>query len=200
MIKSLRWRLQIWYTALWLTVVGGFGSILYLQTRASKMQEIDGQLLAAALNLDAKLGALPPHELDSKDPPPPPPPPKEKKKGKFEGKKGFKGFGPPPRDWGGPPRDWGEPPPPPPPPNRDRLLGELKLPPELENPPGLPDGERPYFVIWRGDESVMKATPLPDGVTRPPLEDVARPQFEQRGEYREVSMRGPRSVRLVVGR
>jgi two-component system, OmpR family, sensor kinase len=41
MIKSLRWRLQLWYAALLLTVVGGYGSILYYQTCASKLQEID---------------------------------------------------------------------------------------------------------------------------------------------------------------
>ena len=44
MIRSLRWRLQIWYTCLLLLVVGGFGSILYFQTRASKLHEFDVQL------------------------------------------------------------------------------------------------------------------------------------------------------------
>ena len=67
MIKSLRWRLQIYYTALLLTVVGGFGSILYLQTRSSKLAEIDGQLQAAAHILDAKLGSFPHFRMVSSD-------------------------------------------------------------------------------------------------------------------------------------
>ena len=73
MIRSLRWRLQIWYTGLLLSVIGGFGSILYYQTRTSKFQEIDSQLEAAALYLDATLRSFPQHELEGKEPPPPPP-------------------------------------------------------------------------------------------------------------------------------
>ena len=48
MIKSLRWRLQVWYTGLLLAVVGGFGGILYYRAYAAKLQEIDAQLEAGA--------------------------------------------------------------------------------------------------------------------------------------------------------
>ena len=122
MIKSLRWRLQIWYTGLLLAVVGGFGSILYFQTRASKLQEIDGQLEAAALVLDASVRGFPAFELDGKEPPPPPPPPPKEKKGP----KGGPGFEPKEKKGlkGGPPRD------------RERLFADLTLPRELEGPGG----------------------------------------------------------------
>jgi two-component system OmpR family sensor kinase len=151
MIKSLRWRLQIWYTGLLLIVVGGFGSILYYQMRASKLQEIDGQLEAAALVLDATVRNFPPYELDSKDPPPPMP--------KEKGPK----FG----------------------------------------PPFEPKKKRAYFVIWRGDRSILKATAVPSGVPAAPVDDgsqSSRPTIKERGEYREVWMRGPRETRIVVGR
>ncbi len=203
MIRSLRWRLQLWYAILLLSVIGGFGSILYYQTRASKLQEIDAQLEAAALYLDARTGGFPPFELDSKDPPPLPPP---------KDKKGFKGPFPPfePKDKKGPkggpfppfePKEKKEPKGPPPI-EREKLLASLTLPRELEMPVGVPESERAYFVIWRGDRSVMKSTALPDGFARPVPEDGTppRPHFEDRGDYREVSMRGPRSTRIVVGR
>ncbi|MBI1831459.1 MAG: HAMP domain-containing protein [Planctomycetes bacterium] len=191
MIKSLRWRLQIWHTGLLLMVVGGFGSILYFQTRAARLNEIDVQLEAAARVLDAKLSGFPNFELDSKDPPPPPRkkdglkggPPKFDKKGKFPFRFDPEQKGPP-----GPPLR-----------ERERLFAELALPRELEGPPDLPEGDRPYFAIWRGDRSVLKATPLPDGVEVPAGED-GRARIEQRGEFREVPLRGPRDTRILVGR
>ena len=185
MIKSLRWRLQIWYTGLLLAVVGGFGSILYFQMRASKLQEIDGQLEAAALVLDATVRGFPGFELDGKDPPPLPPPPKEKKgpKGGLEPKekKGPKG---------GPLKD------------RERLMADLTLPRELAGPGGVPDAERAYFAVWRGDGSLLKSTPLPKGLTPRGDDDAftSRLHIEERGEYREVWMRGPRNTSIVVGR
>jgi len=185
MIRSLRWRLQIWYTGLMLIVVGGFGSILYLQTRSAKLQEIDSQLEAAARVLDAKLGSFPHFELDSKDALPP-----QKKKGfgpKFDKKaKPFR-FDPDQKI------------PPPPFRDRERLMAELVLPREFEGPPDLAEPDRLYFSIWRGDRSVLKATFLPEGVEFPAAED-SRVQIEQRGPYREASMRGPRDTRIVVGR
>lgn len=203
MIKSLRWRLQLWYTALLLAIVGGFGSILYLQTRASKMQEIDTQLEAAVLYLEAKTGGLPPWELENR--PPPPFPPMEKKGPKGGGlpfeskdKKGFKGGGPFPKldpkerkDFKGPP-----------PYDREQKLAELKLPRELDVPAVSPDGERAYFVIWRHDRTILKSLPLPEGLTSPPFNDSPPPQprFEERGDFREVSLGGPRGTRIVVGR
>jgi two-component system, OmpR family, sensor kinase len=167
MIKSLRWRLQIWYTGLLLAIVGGYGSIVYYQAQVSKFQEIDRQLEASALYLDATLRGLPLYLLDGKDPPWP----KEKKGG-------------------------------PPPKGRDRLLADIALPRELEGPAGLPDAEKPYFAVWRADGSLLKATPLPTESPRHDMDDATppRPHIEERGDYREAWMRGPRKTQIVVGR
>jgi two-component system, OmpR family, sensor kinase len=190
MIKSLRWRLQIWYTGLLLAVVGGFGGILYYQTYTNKFLEIDAQLIAGVVNLDTALRGFPAFELDGKDPPPWP---KEKK-------------GPRP----GPPPDGNakEPPRgkdkkgPPPPPSREKRLADLGLPRELAGPADVPDGERPYFAIWRGDGSVLKMQALPPEVTPPPAAEAiaARPHVGKRDAYREAWMLGPRDTRIVVGR
>ena len=181
MIKSLRWRLQLWYAALLLTVVGGYGSILYYQTSSSKLQEIDSQLEAGALYLDATLRGIPPNELNGKEPP------------WFKEKKG------PPRDF-----DGKDPPRPkekkgPPPKSRERWLAEVALPRELEGAGG--EDERPYFAVWRRDGAVIKATPLPDGASEPGAEaSFSRPRVTQRGDYREARMRGPNDTRILVGR
>ena len=216
MIRSLRWRLQIYYTALLLSVVAGFGSILYVQMRSSKLQEIDNQLQAAARILDAKLSRFPRYELESKDPPPLPAPGFGPKKGPdfWKEKKGPKDKkGPPPRDKKGgefrPPPDgafgppdgkFGPPdgkfgPPPIPAKERERLLAELALPRELAGP----EQERAYFAVWRADKSVLKSTELPEGI-QVPVDHDANPRVAQRGEYREVSLGGSGNSRLIVGR
>src|SRR5256885_16111034 len=106
MFRSIRWRLQLWYAAVLLTVIVSFTALLYYQARAARLQQIDAQLLAAARYLDATLRAFPPHELDGPRPDTPLPPP------------------PPP----GAPGDW--PPrlgPPPPPATREHLFESLEL-------------------------------------------------------------------------
>src|SRR5436305_1521215 len=78
MFRSIRWRLQLWYAAVLLTVIVSFTGLLYYQARAARLQQIDAQLLAAARYLEATLRAFPPHELEGTRPdsplPPPPPP------------------------------------------------------------------------------------------------------------------------------
>ena len=64
MARSLRWRLQVWYTAVLVAVVGGFAGLLYVELRSSRLGEVDRQLLAAAHYLDAALRA-PPEEISS---------------------------------------------------------------------------------------------------------------------------------------
>jgi heavy metal sensor kinase len=86
---------------------------------------------------------------------------------------------------------------------REKALADLKLPPELQGPEGAPEPERAYFAIWRGNGTTLKATALPDGAApakEEKPESDARPRVEQRGDYREVSLRGPRDTRILVGR
>ena len=47
MRRSLRWRVQAWYAAVLLAVVGGFAGFLYQRVRESKFQEIDARLVGA---------------------------------------------------------------------------------------------------------------------------------------------------------
>lgn len=174
MIRSLRWRLQWWYSGLLLTVVGGFGGILYYQATRAKMQEMDVQLEGAAHYLDASLRGFPPFVFDGKDPPPP----KEKEKKEFKP-------GPPPVR------------------SPERLLTELMLPRELEGQLDLPEADRPYFAVWRPDGTLLKASGAPkDGIPAwDDADDVApRPQVRERGPYREAWMRGPNNTRIVVGK
>src|SRR5262249_52715130 len=128
--KSIRWRLQVWYAVVLTAVVAGFAGILFFQVRAARFQEIDAQLEAGALYLEAARRGFPPFELDGSRPDRFGPPP-----------------GIPPRP-GGPP---GGPPGPPPPPNLERLWAELALPRELDTAPGPGPRERLYFAVWRQD-------------------------------------------------
>ena len=123
MIKSLRWRLQIWYAALLLSVVAGFGGILYYQTYTNKILEIDAQLIAGVVNLDTALRGFPTFELDGKDPPPRP----KEKKGPWPP-------GPPPFDGNGKDPFRGKDKKGPPPPSREKRLADLGLPRELSGP------------------------------------------------------------------
>src|SRR5690349_21067086 len=114
MIRSIRWRLQLWYAAVLLAVVAGFGGILFYRAREARWRQVDTQLEAAAVSLDANLRGFPFPELDGHPPDQPPFPP------------------PPPRGPGGngPARQPDHPPPPPPGRPRER---ELTLPP-VEGP------------------------------------------------------------------
>lgn len=81
--RSLRGRLLWWYTGLLFVVVASFGGILFFRAWTGRWQEIDGQLEAGTLYLDASLRGFPPNELDGKGPGPKkgPPPgwPRDKK-------------------------------------------------------------------------------------------------------------------------
>jgi heavy metal sensor kinase len=194
MLRSIRGRLQAWYALVLFGVVASFAGILYYSTRETRLNEIDRQLEAAALYLDATLRGFPPPDLDSSHPEKPPhhpgpdrpvwdngPPPGEPRKG-FEPR-----FGPKP-----PPRR-----------PRERLLADLTLPkglgPAIEDDPE----DRAYFVVWRADGSVLKSQGLPAGFSAAESssnEFPNTPGLSWRGEYREVVMLGPRTTRILVGR
>ncbi len=84
MVKSIRTRLQLWYAAVLLAVVGGFAGLLYLRVREARLHELDARLQAAALYLDANLRRFPLFDLDGSPPPergpgkPPPRPSRER--------------------------------------------------------------------------------------------------------------------------
>ncbi|HEX5269579.1 MAG TPA: ATP-binding protein [Gemmataceae bacterium] len=76
MVKSIRTRLQLWYAAVLLAVVGGFAGLLYLREREARLQEVDARVRSAALYLDANLRPFPPFELHGSPADEPPPPPR----------------------------------------------------------------------------------------------------------------------------
>lgn len=62
-MRSLRLRMQLWYAALLIVVVAGFGGVLYDRAAKETSRKIDSQLEGALLLLDANLRTFPPHEL-----------------------------------------------------------------------------------------------------------------------------------------
>jgi heavy metal sensor kinase len=66
------------------------------------------------------------------------------------------------------------------------------------------DRGAPYFIIWRGDGEVLKASKLPPSVsaTEQPLFPGSGPglHLRQRGRLREVVLLGPRQTQILVGR
>ena len=81
MLKSIRWRLQLWYALVLLVVIGGFAGILLYEVRAARFREVDHGLDASIHYMDTSLRRLPPWELQGKPAPasderrPPPPKP-----------------------------------------------------------------------------------------------------------------------------
>ncbi len=184
MIKSLRWRLQLWYTGLLLVVVAGFGAILYYRARTAKVQEIDAQLEASAHYLDVTL-----RRLGKPAPPPPAPPPRprdpqEKKPPKSGPPDGKKKGSPPER-------------------SPDELLQEVRLPPGLEDQAGTRERQRLNFAIWQRDGSLLRTNARPENVPAPLVDggtDFHEPLLLERGTSREFWMRGPDGTLIVVGK
>src|SRR5262245_60978185 len=153
MRKSIRWRLQLWYTLVLSAVVAGFAGILYFRVRAARFQEVDAALEAGALYLDASLRRF--------FPPQPVYPPPDHRPGRFpfEGPRGGGHGHPPPPPYGGPGMSWfGRPPPFQRVPDLERCLADLKLP---EHGGGDDDRLRgAYFAVWQADGSLLKASGL----------------------------------------
>ena len=73
MFKSLRWKLQFFYSALLATIIVCSGSIFYYQVWRSTFAEVDRGLEVAALYLDVIIRSFPPPILQGLDAPPMPP-------------------------------------------------------------------------------------------------------------------------------
>lgn len=68
MVRSLRWRLQLWYALLLLLTIAGLSGFLFMLLRRARLQEVDGDLLSCARILEGALRGLPPP--DAPLPPP----------------------------------------------------------------------------------------------------------------------------------
>lgn len=185
MVRSIRWRLQIWYALVLLAVVSGFAGLLYYRVRTARLQEIDTHLEVGLRYLEASLRPVPPWAVEGLQPPPDGPF-RERGKGRPDGPP----FGRP----GGPP----------PGPGREGWFGELQLPPSMRPRPEEEVEDRPYFVIWRRDGTILKtnAETPPQAPVIPPEPRSGPPTMRvfQRGDFREVALPGVRGTLLLVGK
>jgi HAMP domain-containing protein len=227
--RSIRLRLQIWYAAVLVAVIGGFAGLVYYQARGQRMRAIDARLETAATYLEATVRGWPPHEVEGMMPPRGP-----RERG-FEDRERFDNRprrpegeprrppsprpGRPPGDDRPPPADFGPrpdgPPPMPPadrlrldgPPDERRLL-RIELPGSLLDAPD--EREQPYFVIWRGGGNVLAASSDAQGQSaaligpqsvRAALRSGRPPGFRWRdGDCREMLLEGPRGTLILVGK
>ena len=135
--KSLRWKLQFFYSTLLATVIISSGSVFYYQIWVSTFAGVDRGLEAAALYLDVTLRSFPPPIQQGLEAPPMLPPPLRPD-----------GTAPPPHR----PRR-----------SREQFLEELRLPQEL-NIPGINNPrDQPYFMVMTANDMLLKKEFLPSG-------------------------------------
>ena len=197
MVRSIRWRLQLWYAAMLAGVIGGFGGLVYWQSRSAQLKQIDTRLLAGASYLDAMLRVFPPMDLDGSRgepfnrPPPDRGPGMDKSPG-FDKGPGRGPDGPPPdrgpRGGPGGPRR-----------SPERLLEDLDLR-KAANSELADDGEPAQFAVWRTDRSILKTSDsgLPGRWSAPSEALIGAPHFVQQGEERAVVTLGPRRTAILV--
>lgn len=177
--KSLRWKLQFFYSALLATVITFSGSVFYYQVWRSTFAEVDRGLEAAALYLDVMLRSFPPPAIQQ----------------------GFDmlSISPPIVK-----PDGSSPPPPRPRRSKEQFLEELRLPKEL-NIPGM-NGlrDQPYFIVTTSNDKLLKKDFLPPGYSE---EDSLGRSFYPRpslitlkNNLREVRMIGPGGAKIIVGK
>ena len=217
MVKSLRWRLQLWHALILLGAIVGFGAMLQFSLRQSKFQEIDGDLMAAGRVIEGGLRGLPREILEGRGlarireerpprdrfPPEGPPPggdtPRSRGNPEIEGPPREPPDRGGPLDLRGPPFDRGpgrrQPPPP-----RDHLERAVRLPNSFVE--RFANSETPpFFAVWCQNGEILKAADnLPKSshplATHPRNDGEAR----QRGAIREIVLFGPEQTQIVVGR
>lgn len=195
MVKSIRWRLQLWYAAVLTGVVGGFAVFLYYEVQSARFHEVDADLLAAANYLDTTMRPFPLFMLSGD---PAPPGFKEKGRGTPGGKKEGDNLAgrfkekEKDRDQPGGKGDWK---PGPPQPSRERLLEDL-------SPPGWrSDDATRFYGVCRADWTPLKAVNL--SLTRVPWTSPkagTESLLYSNGAYRQCTKIGPRNTHIIVGR
>ena len=176
--KSLRWKLQFFYSALLATVILSSGSIFYYQVWRSTFTEVDRRLEASALYLDVMLRSFPPPIQQGIEAPPMLPPPL---------------------------RPDGTPPPPPRPRrSKEQFLEELRLPQDSNFlSEGNPD-DQTYFLVRTSKDMLIKKEFVPLGY--PEAQSLAEKFNNQptlvmlKNNFREVRMIGPSGSKIIVGK
>lgn len=169
MVKSLRWRLQIWYGLIVLAALVVFALFIYGHAHHDMRRRIEEQLTGAVTYFDAVLRTFPPSVLEAK----------AKKSSANE------------------PATSAEPLPP------DHLLHGLEFRGSLALELELHPRDRPFYVVWRKDGSLLVAS---DEDTEERFADYKPPYFQEhvtfehdRGEAFALLM-GPLETRIMVGK
>lgn len=225
MLRSIRWRLLLWYAGMLLVVIAGFASLLYWSTERSALKQLDARLEGSVRYLEASLRSFPLRELLRQTP--------------FSRPPDFVSPGMPPdgRFRDGPPRDFEKRPPDKRPPDsrpfdqekrpfdegrqegRPRSEGERRQPPpnmvrdaerskrELNlRPAADADDPKPplFFTIYRDDGAIFKSVD-DAAATRDPalldsrLGDSIDPLYFESASSRLVICRGPERSIILVG-
>ena len=176
--KSLRWKLQFFYSALLATVILSSGSIFYYQVWRSTFTEVDRRLEASALYLDVMLRSFPPPVQQGIEATLMPPPPLRP--------------------------DGTAPPPPRPRRSKEQLLDELRLPQDSNFlSEGNPD-DQTYFLVRTSKDMLIKKEFVPLGY--PEAQSLAEKFNNQptlvmlKNNFREVRMIGPSGSKIIVGK
>jgi two-component system OmpR family sensor kinase len=189
-VKSLKWRLQVWHALMLLAVLAGFGFTAYRLDSVSRFERVDRELQNRAMAVTSALrrDAPPrPGSLDGFRPGQPEGPPPRR-----EGPSGF-GPGPRPNNTLGPPRRGenmgGDPPGPRPP-----RLNEREV--------SLFEGEGTnayYFALWHRDGRVLaKSQSAPAEIPRP-LRTGGEHYTRTRGTAREFIVLTPPGEIVLTG-
>ena len=202
MFKSIRWTVQLWHAGILLVALACFGTAMYAGMSSLEFQRVDAELKSAAYEL-ARL--------------PPGPPPERRREFMItrsgpNGRYDFQDLTTEPssqphgprdgHDRGGPHHgDQGEGP-------RIFVARMEQLPSDILRRFGQDEHNQPYYVVWRSDGSIVRAssddlqipTPiLATGSINPRPKDDP-PQFRQRGDLREWIVPGPFATSVLVGR
>ena len=178
MFKSLRWKLQFFYSTLLATVIICSGSVFYYQVWSSTFAEVDRRLEASALYLDVTLRSFPPPVQQGVEAPRMLPPPLRP--------------------------DVTAPPPPRPRRSKDQFLEELRLPQDSNFlGEGNPDDET-YFMVMTSKDILLKKEFVPLGYSEAQrLSEQFYPQptlVMLENNLREVRMTGPSGTKIIVGK
>ena len=204
MIKSLRWRLQIWHAGILGVAIALFGTAFYVQLQRSTYGEIDLELLSGARVLEGSLRTMPPRMRDGERPTFPPPRMGENWPGEGRGRSGGPGHPGPRLDS---PRPDGPRPNVPPQDERGgdgrqgppmfelRLQNVLHLP---QFPMRGPLDTPPYFAVFDPTGQLIHAEPN----DRVPTWTAIQRSIVYRavGQNREAMLRGPADTLIIVGR
>jgi heavy metal sensor kinase len=173
-IKSIRWRLQLWLAFLLVCVLTGFGVVVHQLQRVNQLKQIDDELERRVSALDRAVRGGPPPDFGRGRPP-------------FDGRPGEPGF-----DGGAnrpPPRGRLEFPPPGVGPEMHLRPREIRISAELSGLFEDTGTNSFYFVIWSRDQTLLKSStnapvdvPLPvrlsgDTLTHTRMRDALREAF-----------------------